>query len=92
MNIIKILKEIINENQLTQTEFAKLIEVKPPLVTEWLKGKAKPEYDNLRKIAIKLNVSGDYLLGLEDDYGNKINTAKYYNSFNNSNINNSNFK
>lgn len=59
-----ILKEILKEYDLTQTAFASMIGVKQSQVSEWLKGKAKPAYDNLRAIAINLDMSAEYLLGI----------------------------
>ena len=53
------------EKNLTQTELAKRIGVKQSQVSEWLKGKSKPGYDNLRAMCISLKVSGEYLFGLE---------------------------
>ena len=62
----EILRDILRENNLTQVAFAKLVGVKQSQVSEWLKGKAKPGYDTLRQMAIALNVSPSYLLGLSD--------------------------
>lgn len=36
-------------NKLTQTEFARLVGIKQSQVSEWLKGKAKPGYDLIKK-------------------------------------------
>ena len=63
-SIANILREIMIEKQLTQTEFAKIIGVKQSQISEWLKGKAKPGYDNLKRICQCLDISGDYILGL----------------------------
>ena len=61
-----ILNEFLTDNALTQTAFAKTVGVKQSQVSEWLKGKAKPGYDILKKIATAYDVSADYLLGLKD--------------------------
>lgn len=61
-----ILNEFLTDNDLTQTAFAKTVGVKQSQVSEWLKGKAKPGYDILKKIATAYDVSADYLLGLKD--------------------------
>lgn len=63
-----ILKEFLIMNKLTQTEFARLVGIKQSQVSEWLKGKAKPGYDLLKKIAITFSISADYLLGIIDKY------------------------
>ena len=59
-----ILKEILKEHALTQTAFASIIGVKQSQVSEWLKGKAKPGYDNLRAILLSFDIPADYLLGI----------------------------
>ena len=48
------------------TAFAAKIDVKQSQVSEWLKGKAKPGYDILRRIAAAFEISSDYLLGITD--------------------------
>lgn len=66
MKLIDILKEIMIERNLNQTTFAKLIGVKQSQVSEWLNGKSKPSYDSLVNICRNLDISGDYILGLND--------------------------
>lgn len=63
-----ILREFLKENQLTQTEFARQVGVKPSQVSEWLHGKAKPGYDTLRLISLAFDIPADYFLGLTDTY------------------------
>ena len=64
----EILKEYLTLNNLTQTQFAAKVGVKQSQVSEWLKGKAKPGYDVLKKIAVTFGISADYLLGITDNY------------------------
>ena len=64
----EILKNFLTENQLTQTDFAKQVGVKPSQVSEWLKEKAKPSYDLLKQICLAFNISADYFLGLTNEY------------------------
>ena len=68
MEFPAILSEFLKENNLTRTEFAARIGVKPSQVSEWLKGKAKPGYDNLKQMAVAFGISSDYFLGLRDEY------------------------
>ena len=63
-----ILKDFIDENGLTVSKFARQIGVRPAQVSEWLRGKAKPGYDTLRKMSQAYNISADYFLGLTDIY------------------------
>ena len=62
----KILGEILKEYGLTQTAFASSIGVKQSQVSEWLKGKAKPGYDNLRAILLAYDIPAEYLLGITE--------------------------
>lgn len=64
----EILKEFLEENDLTQVAFAEMVGVKQSQVSEWLKGKAKPGYDILKSIAIAFDISADYFLGIQDKY------------------------
>ncbi len=63
-----ILLDFMLQKGLTQTAFANVVDIKQSQVSEWLKGKAKPGYDMLKKIASAFNISADYLLGLKDSY------------------------
>ena len=60
----EILREFLDEHNLTQVAFAKAVGVKQSQVSEWLKGKAKPGYDILKNMSIAFDVSADYFLGL----------------------------
>ena len=64
MNFVEILNEILIIKKLNQTQFAKLLGVKQSQVSEWLNGKSKPGYDNLKAICVSTGVSGDQLLGI----------------------------
>lgn len=66
MSFIDILKDIMVDLNLNQSELAIKIGVKQSQVSEWLSGKSKPAYDSLRNICKCLNISGDRILGLED--------------------------
>lgn len=68
MEFTEILEEFLKLNNLTQTEFANKIGVKQSQVSEWLKGKAKPGYDILRRMATSFDVSADYFLGIKDTF------------------------
>lgn len=67
MGFDEILSEFLLYHNLTQTEFAKAISVKQSQVSEWLKGKAKPGYDILKRMALAYNVSADYFLGIVEN-------------------------
>ena len=65
IKIAKRIRELMKEEKLTQVALANKIGVKQSQVSEWLSGKSKPGYDNLRSICKALGISGDRLLGLE---------------------------
>ena len=67
MEFIEILKDIMFEQNLNQTQLAFKINIKQSQVSEWLKGKSKPGYDNLQAICKNLGVSGDRILGLDNN-------------------------
>ncbi len=71
IDFVDILTDIMYEKKLNQTQLAKIIGVKQSQVSEWLKGKSKPGYDNLKSICINLGISADVLLGL--DYSQVLN-------------------
>ncbi len=62
----EILEEFLINNNLTQTAFANAVGVKQSQVSEWLKGKAKPGYDILKRMSLAFGVSADYFLGIKD--------------------------
>lgn len=66
MVFIDILKDIMIDLNLNQTELANKIGVKQSQVSEWLSGKSKPSYDSLKAICENLQISGDRILGIED--------------------------
>lgn len=68
MDFKTILKDFLAENNLNQTQFAKIVGIKQSQVSEWLNGKAKPGYDLLKQICQAFNVSADYFLGLTDNF------------------------
>lgn len=67
MSFAEILREYLTDRNLTQTDYAKKIDVKQSQVSEWLSGKAKPSYDILRRMALEGGVSADYFLGITDE-------------------------
>lgn len=66
LSFSEILEEFLILRGLTQTAFAQKIGIKQSQVSEWLKGKAKPGYDMLKRMAIEFGVSADYFLGITD--------------------------
>ena len=65
MDFIDILKEIMIDYNLNQTQLATKLGLKQSQISEWLSGKSKPGYDNIKLICQTLGISADRLLGLE---------------------------
>ena len=64
----EILEEFLLIRQLTQSSFAATVGIKQSQVSEWLRGKAKPGYDMLKRISLAFGVSADYFLGISEKF------------------------
>ena len=60
-NFTVILAEFLKSEGINQKEFAKQVGISTGQVNEWLKGRSKPAYDNLKKIVKAFNVSASVL-------------------------------
>ena len=65
MEFTEILTEYLQQNSMSVSEFARLIEVKPSQVSEWKRGKAKPGYDTMKQILNKTNKSVEFWFDLK---------------------------
>lgn len=68
---MKVLKELRLEHNLTQPQLAEAIGNHAKTVVRWENGQSEPSAFYLVKLANFFHVSTDYLLGLEDDLGQK---------------------
>lgn len=66
------LTELLKVTQMSKRAFAKAIGVSAMSVSDWAAGNVQPTADNILAAATFFHVSTDYLLGLEDDEGNKL--------------------
>ena len=71
-NFSKILKELRTEKGLSQVSLANKLGYTQSNVSEWEKGAVEPKLSALICIANFFDVSVDYLLGLEDDFGARL--------------------
>lgn len=62
MELASLLQSTIINNNLNQTLFAKAINATQAQVSDWLAGKSKPNYDNLRSIANVFKIDANILL------------------------------
>lgn len=74
MNFTHVFAKLLQSENITQTELAKTLNVSKQAITNLKKGTSLPSLDLLCEIAKFFEVPTDYLLGLEDEFGNKIST------------------
>ena len=85
MNTIgKRIKELRKQNNLTQKQLATALNIAQSSICEWEKNAYEPTATAIKILAVYFDVSADYLLGLEDDLGNKTYITNSFNNFNNS--------
>ena len=72
MKIAERLKEIRKEKNISQGQLAKGIGVDVSSISYWESGTYEPKATYIYKMALFLNVSADYLLGIEDETGRRI--------------------
>ncbi len=71
MKLAERLKEIRKEKNISQGKLAKGIGVDVSSISYWESGTYEPKATYVYKMAIFLNVTADYLLGLEDETGRR---------------------
>lgn len=64
------LKELRLENNLTQTQLAQRLQCNQSMIARWEKDECEPTESAIIKIANFFDITTDYLLGREDDFGN----------------------
>ena len=67
-----IIKDLRESQELSQYELAKALQVSQYAIAKWELGKTEPTASALISISKFFKVSTDYLLELEDEFGNKI--------------------
>ena len=66
------LKELRSEKNLTQKELAACLGLTANCICEWEKGRSEPGIESLQKLVACFGCSIDYLVGIEDDFGNVV--------------------
>ena len=67
------LRELRKEKGLSKKALAEILQTTNSSVCDWEKGRSQPDLTMLAKIACYFEISADYLLGLENENGAKIN-------------------
>ena len=62
-----IFKQLIQNSGLSSYQISKDTGISESLISHWKNGRQLPKYDSLNILADYFNVSGDYLLGREDN-------------------------
>lgn len=66
MNFQERFQQALKDSDYTQKEIAAKLHIDPANVTNWKQGKNVPSVQTLYDLCVLLNVSADYLLGLDD--------------------------
>lgn len=61
------LRLLIDENNLTQKQVAKDLNIAPSTMGGYVQGISEPDFETLKRLADYFNVSSDYLLGVHSD-------------------------
>ena len=69
MNFSMNLRTLISKKNITQKIIAENFNTTQQTVSRWLNGQNEPDITTLIKLADYFEISVDYLLGREDDYG-----------------------
>ena len=65
------LKEVRKEKKISQQKLADIMQTKQQTVSKWENGLLEPNYNDLKKLCKLFEVSADYLIGLENEFGFK---------------------
>jgi len=60
------LRVVLDENKITQKELAKKLNIAPTTLNGYISDKRQPDLETVKKIALSLGVTTDYLLECQD--------------------------
>lgn len=66
MNFGDCLKRVLDDREISQREFAGQLNIAPTTLNGYIKNTRQPDFELVKKIAKKLDVSVDYLFGIKD--------------------------
>jgi len=66
------LAQLLKERGVMQKELGEALYVSKSRLHHWIKGRAEPDLEMLARIADFFDVSADFLIGREDEFGNPI--------------------
>lgn len=68
----EILLDLLKEKGLNQRQFSQKTGIPVTTISGWINANRLPDYNALIKLRLFFDVSADYLLGLEDETGEKV--------------------
>lgn len=63
---IERIKDLMNEERISQAELARSVGISQSAVCNWLNGKMEPSIDSLWRLADFFDVSVDYIIGRKE--------------------------
>lgn len=66
------LKELRLSKGFTQSDIVKILGCSHNKYASWEQGRTEPDIDSIKELCKIFDTTSDFLLGLEDEYGNKI--------------------
>lgn len=66
------MRETRIDRGLSQKQLAEIIKTTNSSISDWENGRSQPDLEALVRLALSFDVTVDYLLGLEDESGEKI--------------------
>ena len=70
------LNTLIKKNKITRYKLAKDFQCSKATIINWCEGINEPKATQIKQLALYFDVSADYLLGIEDESGAKV-QSKY---------------
>ena len=71
-NFVSRLKELLKSSGKMQKDICIDLGISRQKLSNWKTGFSQPNFDDLMMLAKYFNVTTDYLLGMEDENGNKL--------------------
>lgn len=63
------LREIRHSRGMTQKDVYSILQVSPNCYASWEQGRTQPDIGSIKRLCKIFDVSADYLLGIEDEFG-----------------------
>ena len=76
MKFSKRLTQLMKERKINQATLAQSIGYTQRAVSKWMNSQSEPCATAIYSCALFFDVTADYLLGLEDEFGNKISSTE----------------